>query len=432
MLTLPKRANAKHVDPFLGVDGGGNTFPGPTLPFGMIKPGPDIESGGNDWNAGWAPTGDILGFSQTHVSGTGGGAKYGNILVQPTVGAPAATENGSPRSREEASIGLYQVTLSRYPVDVRISAARRTALYQFTYPKTTQANLTFDTAHCLVSSVKSGEGQSVTASETNIVSPTEVTGYSSVTNGWNKQPNSYTVFFYAVTDTPAQTWGTWQGTHLQPASKHTAAGAKTPTGAWLSFDTLSGHPVMLKLGISFVSIEQAKLNALNEVSGFAFEQTQKAAEAAWNKALGTVEIKGQSEQQQQVFYTALYHTMLMPVDRTGENPLWKSEEPYYDDYYAIWDTFRSSSPLLTLIAPQRQTDIVRALVDLFRHEHWLPDARSGNYNGRTQGGSNAEFVLTDAYLKGLERNRLEHRLRSREKRRRGRAGRSTEGGPRRT
>ena len=103
-----------------------------------------------------------------------------------------------------------------------------------------------------------------------------------------------------------------------------------------------------------------------------------------------------------MFYTGLYHSMLMPADRTGENPLWKSSEPYYDDYYAIWDTFRTSSPLLTLIATERQTEIVRALVDLYRHEGWLPDARSGNYNGRTQGGSNAEFVITDAYLKGLK------------------------------
>ena len=94
--------------------------------------------------------------------------------------------------------------------------------------------------------------------------------------------------------------------------------------------------------------------------------------------------------------------MLMPTDRTGENPLWTSSEPYYDDYYAIWDIFRTSGPLLTLIAPQRETDIVRALVDLYRREGWLPDARSGNSTGRTQGGSNAEFLITDAFVKGLK------------------------------
>ena len=102
-----------------------------------------------------------------------------------------------------------------------------------------------------------------------------------------------------------------------------------------------------------------------------------------------------------MFYTALYHSMLMPVDRTGENPLWKSPQPYYDDFYAIWDTFRTSGPLLTLIDPQRESDILQSLVDIYRHEGWLPDARSGNFTGRTQGGSNAEMLIGDAYVKHL-------------------------------
>ncbi len=98
----------------------------------------------------------------------------------------------------------------------------------------------------------------------------------------------------------------------------------------------------------------------------------------------------------------MYHIMLMPTDRTGENPDWKSSEPYYDDYYCIWDTFRSSSPLLTLISPDRQRDIIRSLVDIYRHTGYMPDARSGNDNGRTQGGSNANVVVADAFVKGLK------------------------------
>ena len=107
----------------------------------------------------------------------------------------------------------------------------------------------------------------------------------------------------------------------------------------------------LKVGISFVSREQAKRNALEEIGGFDFESTRRAAEATWNAALSKVEIKGATEGQLQMFYTSLYHTMLMPVDRTADNPLWNSREPYFDDFYAIWDTFRTSAPLLTLIAP---------------------------------------------------------------------------------
>ena len=100
-------------------------------------------------------------------------------------------------------------------------------------------------------------------------------------------------------------------------------------------------------------------------------------------------------------YTAVYHTMLMPVDRTHENPLWQSGEPYYDDYYAVWDTFRTSAPLLTLIAPERERDLVRSLLDIYRHEGYMPDARSGNVTGRTQGGSNTDVMVADAFVKHL-------------------------------
>jgi predicted alpha-1,2-mannosidase len=394
--------NAPRVDPFLGADGGGNVFPGPSMPFGMIKPGPDMDTGEDSPNAGWAATGDIRGFSQTHVSGTGGGDKYGNVLVMPTVGEPAASGYQSPRANERASAGFYGVTLPRYGVGVEIAAARRTALYRFTVPASKKSNLLFDVGHCLVAVAKYGEGQSITASAIQVLSPTEVSGSTSVTGGWNKQTNSYTVYFYAQTDLPAATWGTWIDGRLQPGSKTAQTGAKARSGAWLSFPTSAGQQVRMKIGISFLSTAQARRNAETEIPGFDFAATQSAAIAAWNKALGTVELSGATPEQAQIFYTALYHTMLMPVDRTGENPLWTSDEPYYDDYYAIWDIFRSSGPLLTLIAPERQTGIVRSLVDIYRHEGWLPDARSGNFNGRTQGGSNAEFMITDAYLKGLK------------------------------
>lgn len=389
--------SANYIDPFLGTDGGGNTFPGPSLPFGMIKPGPDVAA--NDQNSGWAPEGDINGFSQTHVSGTGGGPKYGNILVQPTTGAPQASAFRSVRENERGTVGFYRVTLKRYGIGVEITAARRTALYQFTYPAG-HSNILFDTAHCLSAYANQGEGQSITASSVTVLSPTEVAGSSSVTGGWNKQTNSYTVYFYANSDTPAENWGTWLNGKLDP-SKRSQMGRHDKTGAWLSFATRQGQRVHVKIGISFLSQAQARLNTEYEIPDFNFDKVREAAVSAWNSALAPVEVNGASDEQLRMFYTALYHAMLMPVDRSGENPLWNSSEPYYDDFYAIWDTFRTSSPLLTLIAPQRQVEILRALVDIYRHEGWLPDARSGNYTGRTQGGSNAEFLLADAYVKHL-------------------------------
>jgi predicted alpha-1,2-mannosidase len=394
---------AKLVDPFLGASGGGNVFPGAVVPFGEIKPGPDVAApAGHDPNSGWNATDNIRGFSQTHVSGTGGGAKYGNILVMPTTGTPTPLDAGSPRADERASAGFYSVTLARYNIGVDITAARRSAIYRFHYPQGAPANLLFDVSHCLVSGAKQGEDQILTATDVKILSPTEIAGSSSVTRGWNKQPTSYTVYFYARLSAPAASWGTWINGQLTPGSKsaHTESGSSS--GAWLTFADVGNDPVLMKIGISFVSVAQARQNLAAEIPGFDFDAVHAAALAQWDKALRNVELKGETPEQAQIFYTALYHTMLMPTDRTGDNPLWKSSEPYYDDYYAIWDIFRTSSPLLLLIAPERETQIVRALVDLYRHEGWLPDARSGNYNGRTQGGSNAEFILTDAFVKGLK------------------------------
>ncbi|HUA93254.1 MAG TPA: GH92 family glycosyl hydrolase [Terracidiphilus sp.] len=394
---------AQAVDPFLGASGGGNVFPGPVVPFGMIKPGPDMAAvDGHDPNAGWDAVDAIRGFSQTHVSGTGGGAKYGNILVMPTSGAVAPLDAQSPRADERASAGFYSVTLARYNVGVEITAARRAAIYRIHYPNGAPANLLFDVTHCLRSGAKQGESQSLSSAEVHIVSPTEISGSTTIVGGWNKQPVPYTVYFFAVTDTPAAASGTWLNGQPDDSSRSAHADASSNADAWLSFHPDGDRPVLMKIGISFLSAEQARKNLLAEIPGFDFEAVHSAAVAAWNEALSKVELKGETPEQAQMFYTALYHAMLMPTDRTGENPLWTSSEPYYDDYYAIWDIFRTSGPLLTLIAPERETEIVRALVDLYRHEGWLPDARSGNYNGRTQGGSNAEFLLTDAFVKGLK------------------------------
>lgn len=126
------------------------------------------------------------------------------------------------------------------------------------------------------------------------------------------------------------------------------------------------------------------------------------ARTAWDEALSPITVEGGSPADRRQFYTALYHLQLMPSDRTGENPGWVSNEPYYDDYQAVWDTFRSAWPLLTLIQPDRSRDLLRSLIDVYRHEGWMPDARVGNANGRTQGGSNTDVVVADAFVKGMQ------------------------------
>jgi len=393
---------SRFVDPMLGVSGGGNVFPGPAAPFGMIKPGPDVTFGERDYNAGLNDQGVIRGFSQTHVSGTGGGAKYGNILLQPTTGPVAQFDSASPRADESALPGLYAVTLARYNVGVQITAARRSALYRFTYPAGQPANLLFNVATLLRSGSRTLEIQSLVSSKIQIVSPTELAGSTTVKGGWNKQTTPYTVYFYAVTDAPAEASGVWSGFSRQPGAHAAEGGVNQPTGAWFTFAGTAERTVRMKIAISFIGIEQARQSLAAEIPAFDFDATRNQTLALWDRALGKIDIDGATAEQKQVFYTALYHTMLMPTDRTGENPLWKSTEPYYDDFYAIWDIFRSSAPLLTLMDPEREAAIVRSLIDIYRHDGYMPDARAGNFNGRTQGGSNAEFMLTDAYVKGLK------------------------------
>jgi predicted alpha-1,2-mannosidase len=394
--TLLHAEGVEQVDPTIGTTGGGNTTIGPSLPFGMIKPGPD--TGGNDQNSGYSPGDNINGFSQTHVSGTGGGCKYGNILLQPTVGPVAIDDLGSPPANEEVRLNYYGVTLRRYGVRAEVTAAARAALYRFSYPAAGAAHLLIDAGHCLNAGVAYGEGQKVIASTVQVLSPSEVAGSSTLVGGWNEQTRPFTVYFYAVTDTPAASFGTWNRQDLHPLHPggRQESGGQILTGAWLDF--APNHVVLVKIGISFVSIDQARANT-REIGGFDFAKARAAGVEAWRKALEPVEVTGGTPAQRALFYTSLYHLMLMPADRTGENPLWKTGEPSYDDFYTIWDTFRVSNPLLTLVAEQRESDIVRALVDITRHDGFLPDGRSGNANGRTQGGSDADTLIADAFVK---------------------------------
>jgi predicted alpha-1,2-mannosidase len=408
--------SSSEVDPMLGADKGGNVFVGPTLPFGMAKPGPDC--GDNEGNSGWKATGNLNGFSQLHVSGTGGGPKYGTILIQPMMGAANPARSSAPREDERAEVGYYSVKLGGSGILAEVTTARRTPVYRFTFPRNGQRTLLVDVGHLLMRRHESPhrypESQVVYSTDVEVLSPTEISGMQASVMGWNIQTTPMKVYFYLVTDTPAVASGTWEdGKSLQPGAK--TASYKMPftmstlpkppapivsTGAYLTF-AADEKPLMVKVGVSFVSIDQAKKNAMSEVAQFDFDGTRRAAVEAWNKEFSTIKVEGGSSSERQQFATALYHTMLMPVDRAGENPLWQGATPYYDDFYCIWDTFRSSTPLLTLLDPKRVTAILQSLLEIQDHDHFFVDGRSGNFAGRTQGGSDAEMMFTDAFVKHL-------------------------------
>lgn len=387
----------RNVDPFIGVDWGGNTFVGSVVPFGMLKVGPDIETfDGHRSGFGYWSNGVILGFSHLHLSGAQG--KYGNILVAPVTGPLDTSDIKSPRTEEVAQVGYYAVTLTRYNVRAELTSSRRVGFHRYTFSNAADAHVTVNVAAALGLGTGS-ESQNFLGAEVHVLSDREVQGVARFRGGWNKG-GEYRVFYDMLLDTPATKVQTWTRAALT-AERDAVVTEDKPIGVTFDFHAHAHQVVQAKVGISFISADQARQNIQTEIPGWSFEAVHRANAAQWNKELGKLQLTGETDAQRRKLYTAMYHVMMMPVDRTGENPGWSSTEPYYDDYYAIWDTFRSSSPLLMLIAPDRQRDIIRSLIDIYRHTGYMPDARSGNDNGRTQGGSNANVVVADAYVKGL-------------------------------
>lgn len=387
---------AELADPFLGVDGGGNTVPGAAVPFGFVELSPETEYPNT---SGYASRGRILGFAHTHVSGTGGDSKYGNFLLVPTTGALALGNLVFAKAREEAAPGYYGVTLrgAQGAVRAELTASRRVGVSRFTFPAGAASNVVLEvTAHTL-------QAQRATHAEATIDDDRHVSGSASFRGGWNPAP--YTLYFAAEFDRPALRTGTWTAS---AGSWRTEPGARRIAGDQLrdyrdrlgTFATFAQPLVQVKLAVSFVSVEQARRTLREEAPGD-FDAVRAEAARQWDAIFAKIRVEGGSDAQRRLFYSSLLRAHYMPHDLTGENAWWQSAEPHYEDFYTLWDTFRTLHPLLTVIEPERQRDMVRSLVDTYRHTGWLPDARIAGANGLTQGGSNGDVVVADAIVKGL-------------------------------
>ncbi len=385
----------KYVDPWIGTDGGGNTFPGSCVPFGMVKAGP--VCGQKNRNSGWDKDGNIHGFSHVNLSGLGGGCKYGNVLFAPVVGEINIQDYSSPRRNEKAELGIYEVELQKYNTSARLTALNRSTMHEYSFPEGTESKILVDLGTFLASLASVNEQQIFVGSEVRIISDHEMEGYTRIRNGWNKG-NAYTVYFYAVFDTPAADYGTWKGDKMMPGVKE-QFDTNEKTGAYFTYHTKDKQSIKFKVGISYLSVGKAKAN-LSEMTTWNFDEVKEQCVAVWNKLLNKVHLKG-SEENKKIFYTALYHSHMQPADKIGENSKWQSDQPYYDDFYAIWDTFRASHPLFTLLTPSIQADMLRSLLDIYRYDGYMPDARSGDDNGRVQGGSNCDILFADAIRKGI-------------------------------
>ncbi len=393
---------AKYVDPFWGASEnfwfGAHTFSGATVPYGMVKLGPDCNL--KISNSGYDPKGKIYGFSQVHVSGTGGPPKYGNILVMATSGAINVTDYASDRAQEVSIPGYFSVNYSTYDISAAFTATRSVGFHKYQFNKQGPSNILIDAGSFLGWIKGVDENQQLVGSEVKIISDKEIQGYSRIRKGWGNGA-AYTVFFYAVFDVPCAASGTWKSGKIHPGSTR-EPDTNEPAGGYFTFNTQKGQEVKMKVGISFLGVEKAKQNLLDEVPNWDFNKVKSDAYHAWNKELNKIKVNIDNDTIKKIFYSALYHTMHQPTNRTGENPLWKSDKPYYDDFFCIWDTYRVTHPLLTLLDENRQVDMINSLIDIYANEGYMPDAWTGNSFGMTQGGSNSDVLIADALVKGLK------------------------------
>ena len=291
----------RYVDPLIGSQGDANVTVGPSRPFGMVKPGPENANGAN---SGWRvdPALPVTGFTQLHVSGTGGGAKYGNIALMPFEGSLERVGHPSAWRNQQASLGYYAITLAHAQVRAELTTSAKVAFYRFAYA-----------AGAFLNQATGGadeEAQFLVGSEIELVTPTEVRGYSRVRGGWNRG-RAYTVYFHAMFDQAVASFTSARAGKLAPGvTLQVDQGDKT--ALLLGFG--KGGALQVKVGISFVSTARARQNLLDETPDWQFERVLAETRAAWEPLLARVAVgDGTPERDRRMLYSGLYHTMLHVV-----------------------------------------------------------------------------------------------------------------------
>jgi predicted alpha-1,2-mannosidase len=391
------RGFTRYVNPFVGTDNDGNTFPGATVPFGMVQWSPDTTA------TGWYKYADakIRGFSLTHFSGAGCPA-YADVPLMPAVGAL----KGSPGSnwgdyaaafshdKEQAAPGYYSVELNS-GVRVELSATARTGFGVFTFPQTNEAQL-------LVNAGGSATGDS--DSSVRVAGDREVTG--SATSGrFCDSDTSYTIYFAAQFDRPFDSFATWEADKLDPNVRE-ARGKQS--GAVLTFDTTRERAFKVKVGVSFTSVENARLNLQTEDGGWDFDAVRNRAAAAWDDRLGRIGVEGGTDDERRIFYTALYHALLHPnvfsdvngqymgFDRAVHDARPRTQYANFSD----WDTYRTVVQLHALLAPRETSDMMQSLVEDASQSGYLPKWEMANDVTAVMGGDSPAALIATAYAFG--------------------------------
>ena len=400
---LPKEYTDS-VNVFIGTGGHGHTFPGATLPHGMVQLSPDTRLFGWDACSGYYyDDTSIMGFTHTHLSGTGIG-DYGDILFMPVVGekpliaGTAENPDEGYRSRfsheqESARPGYYQVLLQDDSINVELTATLRAGLHRYTYPKASDARLIVDMEPTI-------HGHQHPVTQIRVVNDSTIAGMK-YTVGWAKR---HYVYFYAVFSSPFD-YKLYSGTEYQ--SDSTSVTVNTAK-AVISFRNLPADGrVLAKVGISSVDEEGARLNVEAEIPNWDFEGVMKQANTTWNEALGKIDIETSDNDSRTVFYTSLYHAFIQPSLASDVDGRYRTmgheikQDASYTNYtvFSLWDTFRAAHPLYTIVTPEQNQAFIRSLVRKYDEGGILPKWELASNETGTMIGYHAVSVIADAMMK---------------------------------
>jgi len=412
---LSPSAPASSVNPLIGTGGDPNDgiylYPGAVRPFGMVQLSPDTEDHGYGYHyiQNW-----LKGFSMTHMSGVGC-ANQGDVFFTATTG-PIVTQVSdfqTPYSHknETASPGYYQAQLLEWGINAELSATERTGVARFTFPAGKVANILVPISHTL---------NDTAATSIRVVGDRRIEGFVENHLFCNRKP-TYKVYFVMLFDRPFAKSGTWFGKWVddQDRGGTVVAGGRTAeqsqheqsTGAYASWPASEQkQSITAKIGISYVDVAGAEKNLEAEATRKDFDTIRRDAVSAWNKELSTIEVSGGSPEQRTVFYTALYHSLLMPSlfdDADGRYLGFDSKihtVPTDHHVYANfsgWDIYRSEIPLLSMIEPQRMQDMAQSVVLMYEQGGWIDRWPQINLYTEDMVGSPLSIALSTAWLDGL-------------------------------
>ncbi|NED12830.1 GH92 family glycosyl hydrolase [Streptomyces sp. SID9124] len=383
------------VNPFIGTQNEGNTYPGASVPFGMVQLSPDTgHNTGYDYGEN-----HIRGFSSVHLSGVGCGLG-GDLPTLPTTGDVTETDYAKYAAEfshddEKASPGYYKVGL-KTGIEAELTATQRTGVQRYTFPATDKANVLLNAGQSLHRTLSS----EVEILDNRTVR-TAITG-----SGFCQDTKPYTLYTVTRFDRPFTTSGTWNGDAVTGAKKSTATDARN--GAWLRFDTTKDRTVEATTALSYVDAKGAALN-LRAEGGHSFDHVLRSAERTWEDRLEGVKAKGGGDELRRTFYSSLYRSFLAPnvgSDVDGRYTGWDQKKhtakgfTYYQNW-SLWDTYRTQAQLLSLLAPRESRDMAISVLRIDAESGWLPKWGYGTVETNIMTGDPVTPFLTNAYQQGL-------------------------------